>query len=374
MEINAEYSNALFTKKRAFRSAIMLSIFFNIILVLCFTHFSVRNNPLETIRWEEMLQYLLFHFLSNVLMLYVINSVNYRIIRRSKNYKRAAFRIVIATMLVSGILSPILSQIQWMLITSERREAIHTAFMTFSMAKDVVLSVLALFEIGLQSTSYQRQQTLILNQELRVENIRARYEALKNQLDPHFLFNSLNTLNGLIGVDDEKAHEYVENLSSMFRYTLHSKSICTLNEEMGFVSTYINLLRIRYGENLVVQYCLDEAYKGYFIMPISIQLLVENVIKHNVISDKKPLFILIETTQQETIIVKNFINLKRQSTVGISGVGLANLTDRYSILFGKSITIKNDGGTFAVEIPLFKEMPNDSNKNKDLIGNESCCC
>jgi len=228
-------------------------------------------------------------------------------------------------------------------------------FVAYNLAKDILLGVMAVFEIGIRYSNYHRERTLILNQKLVEENMRTRYDALKNQLDPHFLFNSLNTLNGLIGIDDDKARDYVDNLSSIFRYTLHSKAICKLSEEIEFANSYISLLKIRYGENLIVRYDIEEKYRDWYLMPVSIQLLVENAIKHNIISNRKPLFILIQTTENESIIVENIINPRLEE--GLSGgVGLSNLADRYSILFHKSITITKNEGLFTVEIPLIKEM------------------
>ncbi|MDL2247648.1 histidine kinase [Bacteroides sp. OttesenSCG-928-J23] len=252
-------------------------------------------------------------------------------------------------------MSPILSQLQWLLLIPDDVENGYSVFLGYNLAKDLILEVMMLLETGIRVSTYKRYQISVVNQSLMKENIKTRYDALKNQLDPHFLFNSLNTLNGLIGVDDDKAHEYVENLSSVFRYTLRSKTICTLDEEIEFVNSYVDLLKIRYGENLVVHYNIDERFRKYYLMPVSIQLLVENAIKHNIISNKKPLFILIESTEQGFISVKNLINLKLKN-VQNNGVGLANLANRYSLLFQKTINIQNKDGFFSVEIPLIEKM------------------
>jgi LytS/YehU family sensor histidine kinase len=168
------------------------------------------------------------------------------------------------------------------------------------------------------------------------------------------LFNSLNTLDGLIGYDDEKAHNYLQNLSSIFRYTIQNKEITTLKDELHFVESYACLMKIRYGNNLKIQYTVDEKYNNFHIMPISLQLLIENAIKHNVINDKHPLTILIETTENDTIKVSNTIQPKINAEAG-EGVGLANLTERYNLLFGKEILITQNG-VFGVEIPLIEQI------------------
>lgn len=301
------------------------------------------------------------------MLLYVLYRFSYWLISRNRHPRRTTLQLIVGTLLICGFMSPVLSQIQWSLYrTSITHENSFNIFLAFNLVKDVALGVMTLLETGIRHSTYRRNQTLIINQNLMKENIKTRYQALKNQLDPHFLFNSLNTLNGLIGIDDEKAREYVDNLSSVFRYTLRSKTICTLNEEIEFVNSYVNLLKIRYGENLVVRYDIAEKYRNYYIIPVSLQLLVENAIKHNIISNKKPLFILIETTEDDTIIVQNLINPKLKESDG-SGVGLANITNRYSILFHKNINITNKDGVFTVEIPLINTI---KEKEKHILNYE----
>jgi LytS/YehU family sensor histidine kinase len=218
--------------------------------------------------------------------------------------------------------------------------------------KDLVAAVIVFLSTLTLTSLIRSHQTLLENQQLVAENIRNRYEALKNQLNPHFLFNSLNTLDGLIGFDDEKAHNYLQNLSSSFRYTIQNKEIITLIEELQFVESYCYLMKIRYGDNLTIQYAVNEKYNEYFIMPVSLQLLIENAIKHNVINDKHPLTIGIETTENDTIKVSNAIQPKINDDVG-EGIGLVNLMERYRLLFGMDVIItKNE--TFGVEIPLIE--------------------
>lgn len=361
-----------FSNRQALTSSLAMSFLINAILFVCFFFLSIRINPKVEVEWFRMLLYSMYHFVCNMILLYLLYLFINRLIRNGKNKRKTTFRIIVGTILICCFLSPVLAQIQWWLINISTLETGFNLFLSFNLIKDVLLGVMVLFEIGIRHSTYQRQQTLIINQSLMKENIKTRYEALKNQLDPHFLFNSLNTLNGLIGMDDDKAHEYVDNLSSVFRYTLHSKGICILNEEIEFVNSYVNLLKIRYGENLVVRHNIEEKYRHYYIMPVSIQLLVENAIKHNIISNKKPLFILIETTNRNSIIVQNIINPKLNDTVEDSGVGLANLANRYSILFHKSIIITNKDGIFTVEVPLIDTIKQENINQINLSKNECC--
>ena len=184
---------------------------------------------------------------------------------------------------------------------------------------------------------------------------------LKKQVDPHFLFNTLNTLDGLIGIDVNKAHEYVQNLSQVFRYTIGNKEIMHLDEELDFTESYARLMKIRYGDNLQIKYNIDDKYRNYYIIPVSLQLLVENAIKHNVVSSKHPLLITIETTSNESIRVTNTIQPKSDVEHG-EGIGLANLIERYELLFHKEVIITKTN-IFCVEIPLNKQQLDHPIKN-----------
>jgi LytS/YehU family sensor histidine kinase len=232
----------------------------------------------------------------------------------------------------------------------EKVRFFHLIFATFITTSIALITTLMLHITRQKEIEQTEKQNLI------TENIRSRYEALKNQLNPHFLFNTLNTLDGLIGFDDEKAHNYLQNLSSSFRYTIQNKEIITLKEELKFVESYVYLMKIRYGDDLSVQYAIDEKYSDFCIMPITLQLLIENAIKHNVINDEQPLKIHIETTGKESVVVSNAIQPKISPEAG-EGIGLANLIERYNLLFGKEVTITQNG-VFAVEIPLIKTVAN----------------
>lgn len=344
----------IFDRKQAIKFAVILSFILNTVLILGVLHGQSRGATLKLeLGWKFFLRYFIGHFLCNVAFFYLLFIFNFKIIRSNKKEIKMPFLAGLATLLTCLILSPIMAQIQWSVFLS-RKGVVPEGFMLFNLLKDMILGgVIILVTYNLYN-NYKREQIIIANQRLTEENIRIRFEALKNQLDPHFLFNSLNTLNGLIGIDDERAHEYVDHLSSVFRYTLENKNIRTLDEEIAFVDSYVTLLKIRYGDNLVVQYNFDEQYNNYLIMPVSLQLLVENAVKHNVISNKSRLFIHIETTDKESVIVSNRVNPKTEEKLS-AGVGLANLIDRYAILFKKNIIITNLSGVFAVEVPLIKE-------------------
>lgn len=224
--------------------------------------------------------------------------------------------------------------------------------------RDFILGTLTVFSSQIMFLNYRKQLIAIENETLKAEYERARYELLKNQMDPHFLFNTLNTLNSVIDTSPQKAQEYVQKLSSIFRYTIQDKAETTLAEELAFTKDYCDLMKIRYGGNLRFIFNISEKYNSYFIVPFSIQTLVENAIKHNVITNQQPLIVSISTDlDNECAVVSNLVNLKKEKDIG-EGVGLVNLSERYRLKWGKDIIIQCEEQIFTVQLPLIFESKN----------------
>lgn len=182
----------------------------------------------------------------------------------------------------------------------------------------------------------------------------SQYEVLKNQINPHFLFNSLNTLVSLIGSDPNAAIKYTTKFAKMYRLVLAhgEEKLITVEKEMDFLNTYIHLQQIRFGNNLSLEINIYDTDK-YLLPPYALQLLIENVIKHNVILAEKPMNIEIQQ-QDDFIFIKNKIH-KRQSTEISTGIGLQNLNHRYQLICGQAIEMLNDGVYFTVKIPLIPQ-------------------
>lgn len=221
--------------------------------------------------------------------------------------------------------------------------------------RDFIMSCLVTSSCYIIYLIRRQQQVIIENQQLQAENILNQYEVLKNQLNPHMLFNSLNTLRSLVRENQDKAQEYIQELSRVLRYTLQSnESQCVrLREEMDFASAYIFLLKMRFEDNLLFEIQIDKALEDYYVPPMSVQVLIENAVKHNEISDRHPLVIRISTDSNEGISVSNPIQPKWTTTSG-TGIGLANLAKRYRLLLKQEIQITEDKN-FTVRIPLIHE-------------------
>jgi ligand-binding sensor domain-containing protein len=199
-----------------------------------------------------------------------------------------------------------------------------------------------------------REAALKKMERLRQEKIEFRFEVLRNQVNPHFLFNSFNTLISTIEDDPKKAVEYVEQLSDFFRniVSYRDKDVIALQEEMELLYTYFFLQKKRYGENLQLAIMVSEADKRTnFIPPLTLQLLMENAIKHNSITRETPLIISIDITNDRYLTVKNNISLRISKEPG-AGMGLQNIMNRYNLLTNKKVKISHTGSYFIVSLPL----------------------
>lgn len=183
--------------------------------------------------------------------------------------------------------------------------------------------------------------------------IQAQLDALQNQAQPHFFFNTLNTLRDIIDQNPkEDAMEFVDKLSDIYRFLLEAgnDNLIPLNKELKFAKAYIHIQTERFGDNLKLNWDISKASSDAMVVPMSLQLLLENAIKHNVISKSKPLTVDV-AVQDNNLIVSNKMEPK-STQVPSTKVGLANIKKRYALISGKSIEITNIENRFMVSLPL----------------------
>lgn len=188
---------------------------------------------------------------------------------------------------------------------------------------------------------------------LQKENLSSKYESLKSQLDPHFLFNSLNVLTNLVYSDADKSARFIKQLSEVYRYVLEvrNKELVPLEDELKFVESYLFLQQIRFGDKLKIENSIMGV--SGLIPPLALQILVENAIKHNVISEDDPLTIRLYL-QDNQMIVENNLQKKTRLTEGSTGIGLDNISKRYEFLSNQKIEISETDSSFIVRLPLIK--------------------
>jgi sensor histidine kinase YesM len=234
---------------------------------------------------------------------------------------------------------------------------IDCEFTRAHVLRDIITSIIpTLMVTSIYESVYffrQWKQHIQRSEALARENIQSQLEVLKSQIDPHFLFNSLNTLAALIDDTNEPAQTYLEQLSDVYRYVLLSKdkNTVTLEEELKFVESYIYLIKARFRENVRIDNRVSAEYHKYMVPPLTLQMLVENAIKHNIISKEKPLTIRLVPENNEYLSIEN--NIQEKSSMEKSTkVGLQNIINRYNFLTQKKIEILNNNQVFSVKIPL----------------------
>ena len=180
----------------------------------------------------------------------------------------------------------------------------------------------------------------------------AKFESLKNQIDPHFLFNSLNVLSSLIEENPENAQRFTTSLSKIYRYVLEQKDkeLVSVNEELAFAKTYMNLLKMRFENSLFYEMPTDAINPEAKVVPLSLQLLLENTVKHNVVSEQRPLYIRI-FVEGDYLAVQNDYQ-KKEVLQDRQGVGLQNIVNRYGIITIRKVLIIQNEKTFTVKIPI----------------------
>jgi sensor histidine kinase YesM len=326
-------------------------IHFNTII----TVFGIGRETIETTQRVSTVTSTLTEIMVSSFVAFFTFMINYYIIRPFNssiqlNAKRIALAILI-TLIAVSVLSDSFFAIKHLV----NHQPVFKKFNIIYTLRDLFTGVIVISGMSFIKAVYDKQSVKIENEMLKNEVLLGQYESLKNQISPHFMFNSLTALRELIDHNAADAKLYVSHLSLVLRYTLgsiESKSKC-LYEELEVAESYMHLVKIRFGSNIKVETNVDYAYKDYRLPPLAIQTLLENAIKHNEISKKNPFIIKIETGDNEILSITNIIR-ERVTKEYSSGLGLSNLSKQYQYLGGKDIAISNKNNEFRVELPLLK--------------------
>lgn len=216
----------------------------------------------------------------------------------------------------------------------------------------IMVAIVVITYEGMDSFTYWQQSRQEVDT-LSKAQLQAQLDALRQQVNPHFLFNSLNSLIALIDEDPKQAGTYAEELSSVYRYLLRSNEtpLVSLASELAFVDSYYHLLKTRHGASLTVETHILPGMEDRLIPPLTLQLLIENAVKHNIILPDQPLTIALITNEQQCLIVSNNLQRKPSQTLS-NGVGLSNILSKYAMLGQSAPTIEDDGSEFRVTLPL----------------------
>ncbi len=313
----------------------------------------------------------LLFFTSVAAIIWIINSV---IIRKADKIfkwetnpvKKLAFLISVNTIFTFSIVILFVALYAFIVIKTIDGIVIK-AYMPVFMDDLVIFILVLLFYQAIYTGVYlfrQWEKSIRESENLKQEILHSQLHALQNQTSPHFLFNSLNVLVSLIEERPPVAIEFVKRLSIVYRYLLQKSEqhLVLLKDEVSFINSYLFLQNQRFGDNLksvidIPSYALD-----FYIAPLTLQILFENAIKHNIISSSKPLTIKLYLDHENNLVVEN--NLQYKLSSGLStGLGLKNIENRYRILARKDIRIMSDGFGFKVTIPLLSSRSIYENSN-----------
>lgn len=214
----------------------------------------------------------------------------------------------------------------------------------------ITLTIVAIFHVIYFYNKYQ--QNRIKEQKVIAGTASAKFDALKNQLDPHFLFNSLNVLTSLIEENPDKAQKFTTSLSKVYRYVLEQKNkeLVSVDEELQFAKTYMTLIKMRFEDSIVFTMPERATNPESKVVPLSLQLLLENAVKHNMVTPNKPLHITIREDHGYLVVENNL--QPKQIVKKSSGVGLSNIKQRYDLLTNKKVNINQEAKRFAVALPM----------------------
>ena len=301
---------------------------------------------------ETLLQIVFYLILSFLLIIIM----TLRLTGGNITFGSFAKRIALCLLLTVGFyfIAPIIERPSGLLkpLFIARMSAMFDSIVTMKCSFSLVVSILYAF---IYTLIYQRQSMQVENERLKSENLTTRYDMLVSQINPHFFFNSLNSLATLVRENDkDKALTYIDTMSYTFRYILQNGQNMTvpLREELLFADAYEYLFKIRYEDKIFFDTDVDEAYKNRILPSLSLQPLIDNAVKHNAVTSRKPMRISIRVENDRLCVSNPKYPLLKPATG--TGTGLKNLSSRYMLITGKDIEVVETADTFTVELPLLK--------------------
>ena len=293
--------------------------------------------------------------------------VNDFLSRRFSWVEQANTRVIlgiIATFLVNVILVLLCNYVTYILIFKKNANDFFTGNMGIS--NWITINIALLVSAILHAKSFMEEwkkstRKEVVEQKIIAKSANAQFESLKNQLDPHFLFNSLNVLSSLIDENPNLAQRFTSSMSKIYRYVLEQKDkeLVTVEEELDFAKTYCELLKTRFEDS--VNFEVEVKDKKGFVVPLSLQLLLENCIKHNFATSAKPLIIKIYS-ENGNLIVENNLQAREQVKER-EGIGLSNIVQRYSLITNRNVFIEKSEDYFKVKLPILTQKISAMNTN-----------
>jgi hypothetical protein len=326
---------------------ITVSIFIVLVLIKWVTGITIELNKNLAINFGYTMLYGFSLYFGNAFLFMYLDTI-FEMDRFSK--KRISIGFV-SSFVISVFIIFLLRIVEDVLIEGERFEI----FIQNETLANYVVTIIITFFVTLAFHAFYvykaYQENKVNQQKIIAGTASAQFESLKNQIDPHFLFNSLNVLSSLIEENPIAAQKFTTSLSKVYRYVLEQKDkeLVSVIEELTFAKTYMNLLLMRF-ENSITFEIPENTTEDAKVVPLSLQLLLENCIKHNIVSSSKPLHINISTVDNQLVIENNL--QKKEILSDGKGVGLQNIINRYALLTERKVRIFQDEKSFKVYLPL----------------------
>lgn len=326
---------------------ITVSIFIVLVLIKWVTGITIELNKNLAINFGYTMLYGFSLYFGNAFLFMYLDAI-FEMDRFSK--KRISIGFV-SSFVISIFIIFLLRIVEDVLIEGERFEI----FIQNETLANYVVTIIITFFVTLAFHAFYfykaYQENKVNQQKIIAGTASAQFESLKNQIDPHFLFNSLNVLSSLIEENPIAAQKFTTSLSKVYRYVLEQKDkeLVSVTEELTFAKTYMNLLLMRF-ENSITFEIPENTTEDAKVVPLSLQLLLENCIKHNIVSSSKPLHINISTVDNQLVIENNL--QKKEILSDGKGVGLQNIINRYALLTERKVRIFQDEKSFKVYLPL----------------------
>jgi two-component system LytT family sensor kinase len=342
------------------KSILLASLFFRNVFKVIFSCLYEGTITLESSIEGYLVMFLILGMLNEVLW-WISRKMDTRISWAANPGKRFGLQLAIevpATILcISGLGSLITIVLEKNVsFLSNNLELLVRELIFLNIIGLVITFIVASLEMG-RFFIKQWRHSLVELERFKQEHAEFRFQVLKNQINPHFLFNSLNTLSSLIYVDQDDAAKFVRQLAKVYRYVLENreKEVICLETELTILESYIYLAETRFRDKLIVDIRIDEGDRQCGIPPMTLQMLIENAIKHNITSQARPLRIHIFSENHEYLVIQN--TLQRISSIAYSSrIGLKNVIARYKCLTPKKVIIEEGYGRFTVKLPLLENM------------------
>jgi two-component system LytT family sensor kinase len=346
-----------FSRKRIgfLLEAVLLSLIVGLLIPFIFLLKAVFSH--QVIAWNDFFAGFIFSFVVSFCIYFFNVRIVHKLQQMEKSFRSQFTRILLELVITICISSVVMTMVLIAFMRLYRYDFDKNSYQLFdNIVIAIIVNVVAVFIIEAIFFFKKWKNSLLESEQLRRKNVEIQYAALTSQINPHFLFNSLNALSSLIQADPEKAVVFTREFSKIYRYVLDSKDrlIVSLQEELNFLYSFLYLQKIRYDKGLEYTIEINASCLDLLLPPLSLQLLVENAIKHNEISQENPLVITIKGNNSQVTVSNNYRPIKKVSSYE-GGLGLKNLVERYSHYTDIKPDFNIENHQYRAIIPLLKD-------------------